>query len=93
MHAEDDEHLPDAAHQNGGQCGNVVGKEVVGSSNGVCQHIGHRPMTRIVRGTITMVQIKGTASALMMSGRCSSSQCSSQLSTSTRNSGGSTVEV
>ena len=42
MHAEDDEHLPDAAHQNGGQCGNVVGKEVVGSSNGVCQHIGHR---------------------------------------------------
>ena len=36
--AEDDEHLPDAAHQNGGQCGNVVGKEVVGSSNGVCQH-------------------------------------------------------
>lgn len=93
MHAEDDEHLPDAAHQNGGQCGNVVGKEVVAAAMAFASTLDTGPMTRIVRGTITMVQIKGTASALMMSGRCSSSQCSSQLSTSTRNSGGSTVEV
>ena len=32
------------------------------------------PMTRMVRGTMMTVQMKGTARALMMSGRCLFSQ-------------------
>ena len=50
-------------------------------------------MTKMVRGTMMTALMKGTNRALKISGMCLFSQRSRQLSTSTRNSGGSTLEV